>query len=965
MKKIITMILIVVFAEAAFGQTSSSPQASNAEANRRELEKITVTGYIVPRIGDGPQPVETITSEQFKRQGNQTLQDVLQQLPQNVGNFTPFVNPGRNPSPGASSVNLRGLGDNATLVLIDSMRQVAFPFPQNRTESFTDLNSIPLAAVDRIEILNDGGSARYGSDAIAGVVNVILKDEYDGADLNFHYGVSQRGDYEIVRTSALGGISQELSQQSKFSVLAVFDYYEQGPIMQADRSYAHDFFPNRRGSYFITAPMTGGAGSFADPFGNIFQLRAGSTAQFPTPSDFYDPTNPANPIYTDLDLRNNQLVPREQRYGGYLKVNYQATNWLKFYEEFSDQQLKETVTLQAPPQLSPPDNVVIPATNIYNPFGEDLVPLGQVLKDFGSERLVTTVNTIRSLTGIQLFNLPQNWIVDASFLYAESDGTIDLGNAISRGKLSMALAGQLPGFVGQFYNPFIDETVARNPSALVDAIRATGTQDNRTKLMIWTLRSGGELVTLPSGPITVGFGLEYRSDNFNQAPTGSYKSGDLVAYGSGLALSANRYIRSAYGEFTIPILGDKWSWPGARALEIAFSERYDDYSDFGDAAKPKIAVRYKPFDDLTFRATYAEGFRAPSLTETFGGNLISFQQGLIDPQNPFLGPQAEEIRSQGNRALKPETSYGYFVGGVWAPGSSDPVHSWWGWANGFSVNFDWFQIVKRNEIKQLDAQTILNSESLFPGLVVRQPATGQIVYINDPFVNLGATLVDGFDLGVRYSSKEYSWGKVNLEFDGTYVYNYSVQLIHSSHTSLPGFGSISVRPSQVLAKEDSYTLPDLRATATLFYSKTLFGIDTFRTGITLNYVGSEHDALDNFKGTAPANPVQPNGLVHRVGSFTTLDWQIAYQFGKPSENPPQTTGYAKDGKRLVREPTAPVRGEGSSQGIRYWLSNTTFTFGINNIGDNRPPYSNVAFGYDAHSVNPIGRYFYIELDKKF
>lgn len=115
------------------------------------------------------------------------------------------------------------------------------------------------------------------------------------------------------------------------------------------------------------------------------------------------------------------------------------------------------MTLQAPPQLSPPDNVVIPATNIYNPFGEDLVPLGQVLKDFGSERLVTTVNTIRSLTGIQLFNLPQNWIVDASFLYAESDGTIDLGNAISRGKLSMALAGQLPGFVGQFYNPFIDE----------------------------------------------------------------------------------------------------------------------------------------------------------------------------------------------------------------------------------------------------------------------------------------------------------------------------------------------------------------------------------------------------------------------------------------------------------------------------------------------------------------------------
>ena len=199
---------------------SVSPVEVAAAANEvtpatRRLEQVVVTGYVVPRVGIGPAPVVTLDQDYIQKQGDQTVADVVLRLPQNVGSFTPLSFPGASFSPGASAANLRGLGINSTLVLIDGLRQVPFPFPQNGTQSFVDLNSIPLAAADRIEVLKDGASARYGSDAIAGVVNIILKDEYDGADINSYFGTSQRGDAAIYHTSLVGGISKKLSETAQ------------------------------------------------------------------------------------------------------------------------------------------------------------------------------------------------------------------------------------------------------------------------------------------------------------------------------------------------------------------------------------------------------------------------------------------------------------------------------------------------------------------------------------------------------------------------------------------------------------------------------------------------------------------------------------------------------------------------------------------------------------------------------
>src|SRR6202011_5194238 len=174
--------------------------------------------YVVPRIGEGPEPVTTLDQDFVTKQGDQTVADVLLRLPQNFAGFTPALNAGQSTAEGGSAVNLYGLGANATLVLIDGRRQASYPYAQFGTESFVDLNSIPEAAVDRIEILKDGASAIYGSDAVAGVVNVILKKDYTGGDINAYYGISGRGDDEVYHVQLTGGVSHSFNENSKLSL---------------------------------------------------------------------------------------------------------------------------------------------------------------------------------------------------------------------------------------------------------------------------------------------------------------------------------------------------------------------------------------------------------------------------------------------------------------------------------------------------------------------------------------------------------------------------------------------------------------------------------------------------------------------------------------------------------------------------------------------------------------------------
>ena len=664
---------------------------------------------------------------------------------------------------------------------------------------------------------------------------------------------------------------------------------------------------------------------------------------------------------------DEQLAGRETRYGGIINASYSPTDWLKFYDRFIIQRNEEN-TLTPNQGFSAFDGIIVPANNPYNPFGEDLTPLGQLEREFGpwSEDIIT--RTLRNIIGATV-QLPHDWFIDGSFLYGESDSTWYIYNSINKSRLQQALNGTLPGFTGIFFNPFTDQNLNVHPNSIFyPALRTEQIEDNRTDLVQWTLKTGGTLINLPSGPFTVAGGLEYRSESLIQSNDKNSEF-DNITSGNflGPLLSARRYIKSAYGELDIPLLGEKWSWPGLRNFDIVYSERCDNYSDFGLAAKPKIAIRYKPLEDLTFRGSYAEGFIAPTLGELFVAPT-QFQGSVFDPvTNSTAFPV---VTSGGNPNLKPQTSYGYYLEALWTPGSGD-ANSWWHWAKGFSAYIDWYQINIRNQIGIVPAQTVVNAPSAFPGDSVIRNSAGFIQDVISNYQNVGDTLTDGIDFGASYITKEYNWGKIDFELNATYIYKYSRNRIVSNPDG-------TTTSFQVLQSDDSLGIsgPDFKMVASLFYSKHVFGNDTFRTGFTLNYIDSEADSLTNFHGTLPAADANltPPGYIHLVGSWTTVDWQISYAFGAPTEVSPESPrpGYDKDGTRLIGEKAISPKAEAApSWSWRSLLVNTIFTFGINNIADTRPPLvsqginANFYQGFDTSAATPIQRYFYFQIEKKF
>ena len=936
----------------AASPTPESPAAGTGVENQGQLQTVTVTGYIVPRVGEGTQPVATIDRTFIENQGDQTVSDVIQRLPQNIGAFSQTTLAGSSFSPGSAAANLYGVGFDSTLVLIDGFRQTNSPFPQSGFEPFVDLNTIPLAAVDHIEILKDGGSSIYGSDAIAGVINVIMKDDYNGADIKYHFGISQRGDYEENQVQLTAGISQKLwNDDSKLSILTSFDFDETSPILAIDRGYSNNV------NYARLSPNYVDYDSFRSPAGNFIGLNTnnlysvipGTAGPTITPSDFVT-NGPGNTYNT---VPGDEIIPREQRIGTYEKITFQPFKYLQIYDDFMYQREEEDSQFTASP-ITNTDNIVVPTTNPYNPFGEPLLWYGRLL-NLGYRRADVIIDNYRNVSGIRLLNLPNNWIVDASFLYAETDATQDQYNYTLDSRLTEALSGTLPGFAGVYLNPFIDTNLNPN-SQFTNALRYNPVESVRTDLVQWRVTAGGDLVYLPSGSLTVAGGLEYRSDSYIDINDPQYIIGNITGNGLKQNASGHDWVRSAYGQLIIPIFGGQWSWPGMRLLEVDLSERYDDYSSFGDAAKPKISIRYKPFDDLTFRVSYSESFRAPSVEELFTGPLEGFNF-ITDPKNA----QTYEVGliAIGNPHLEPETGYTYYAGVVWNPGSADPEHSWWGWANGFTAYVDWIQITKHSVIAQIPAQEVIDNPSLFPGFVTRGP-DGLITTVDDPLENLGSLIVDTIDFGASYVTKEYSWGKLAAEFDASWFYYSSEQLLPNS---------------PVLNITDSFTTPDFKLVASLFYSKTLFSVDTFKTGLTMNFIDSEHDGDgSDFQTQGLTIPQLTAELgftqTHVVGNWLTFDWQISYELGRPEIVTPEMPkpGYDKEGKRIVGEKAVAPAPQTASGGFRTWLGGTKLTFGINNIFDTRPPFADVVnpgFGYDASVTNAYGRYFYVEIEKKF
>jgi iron complex outermembrane recepter protein len=982
----------------------ANPAAAGAQpSGGGELQQVVVTGYLIPRIGQGPQPVTSYDQQYIKNTGYQNITDVLQTLPSATGNFNPAVTSGFSFSPASASIALKGLPPNDTLVLVDGLRMPSYPFPQQSTAgafNFVDINSIPLAGIDRIEILNDGGSATYGTDAVAGVVNLILKDQYQGADINNYYGISQRGDFEVYHGQFVAGVQQYLGPHGsggeptdgktpapapavgeaftpKISVVAAFDFYDQSPVLAKDRALTDENFSRLSFRYPDHGDFPSTTGLFVDNVtGAAFQTKQGFNGVNPTLADFTAPYNTFTSAQDGL-----QIYPRETRIGGVVKLTADVTSWLKLYDSFLISR-NEEVSSYGPSQgiYPPPFNpgIIVPANNPFNPTGHPLSVIDLALNEFGLLNTDTTITTFRNVVGATI-QLPHSFYIDSNYLYGESDATETMKNMFTFNGMQEALNGTLPGNVGNFFNPFADEFFA-GPNSVFDRNKnLVGSiwEDIRSSIsQFHSVLGTTDLFDLPSGSIAVAGGFEYRSEDYIQNDDPNSKDGNLTAiqFPIGRLINARRYIWSIFGEVDVPLLGNQWSWPGLRSLQLTISERQDYYSDFGSAAKPKFALLYKPFNDFTVQASYDESFVAPSLPQLFTVSGLPAEALVLDPKFPAQGQETVLATTFGNPRLKAETGYMYYIRGIWTPGSSDPEHSWWGWLNGFSAYVDWFQLDQHQVFGTLTPQEVVNLGSAAPpgNFVVRNPATGQISEVVNTYVNLGDQRADGLEWGFTYNTKEYSWGKLELSYDATWIYSFKQQTVQGLNPN----GTLFFR---VFDNTDIAQVgPELKMQASAFYSKTVFGIDTFRTGFWWHFIGSELDFNNSSNGTNPPAPIgsfSPDqgipGNIHTIGTWNTFDWQISYEFGKPSEVTPEAPkpGYNKEGKKIVGEKAIAPAPEGvRAAWWRTLLANTTITFGINNIFDTRPPLSvdNVITNFDpASGASFVQRYYWFSIDKKF
>ena len=966
--QLLLLFALGITARAQTAPPNPAPAAAPGQSpTGGELEQVTVTGYLIPRIGEGPQPVATLNQDFIQKQAYQTINDVLNNYPgglsaQNTQTFT-----GNSNSPGSSAYTLKSLPVGSTLILIDGYRFPSYAISINAgTLPFVDINSIPLAAVDRIEILKDGGSATYGDDAVGGVINIITKDDYNGADIINYFGESQRGDDRIYHLSMTGGVSEK-GNFGKVSIVATFDYFDQSPIDSKDRAFSNNSAFSR-----LSPNYTNQQTVFFPPNGSYIGVTSGRVFVQNPASNNPDLILNGTPSST-TDALDEQLSAREKRYGGTVNIAYNPWDWLKLYDHFIIQRNEET-TVTPNQGFSSGDTVgqggpelVIPARNPFNPTGEDLNPLiGQALPEFGPWETTVIGRTFRNLAGATIFLPWNNWYINTAAIYGESDVSQLVQNGVKTRELQEALNGQLPQLPGVFFNPFTNDI--GHPNAIFyPFLRTSQFQDNRTDLEQFVLQAGGTVWALPSGDLTAAGGIEYRHESYIQSNDVNSRNFNITSADfAGKLFSARRWVQSIYGELSIPIFGDRWSWPGLRDLEVILDERLDNYSQFGSSAKPKVAILYKPIDDIAIRLTYAEGFIVPSLGQLFSGRN-QFQQTVFDP---VKGVNSNILLTQGgNPNLKPENTYGYYAEIVWTPGSKNE-DSWWHWAKGFTAYFDWYQVNIRNLIAVPNSQTVLAAN--LPGSVIRAP-NGTLTQVLANFTNLGNLLEDGIEFGASYVTKEYNWGKLEFDANGSYIYNFSVLQLESENNHFAQFLVTNLTDTSAINPSGLGTGPDLKIVASLFYSKHVFGNDLFRTGFTLNYETSELDALNDGHGTIPAFSagLTPPGFVHLIGDWTTIDWQISYEFGPPVEVTPETPkpGYNKEGKRIVGEKAIAPAPEGHGWSWRRLLDNTTFTFGIKNLGDTRPPLAiagNSGFqGYDTLAANPIQRFFYGSIEKKF
>lgn len=891
--------------------TSTAPPAElpvqsvpvTTERTAATVSEVEVTGSHI-RGAPPASPLVVMSRTDIERTGQSTLAGALQQLPQNFsggaseGNETTAGDRlARNTNYG-TALNLRGLGNNATLVLIDGRRMAG----SGALGDFADISTIPSSAVERVEILLDGASAIYGSDAVGGVVNIILRKRFEGAETRLEGGSATSGAPGEFQASQLLG-----KRWTTGGVMAAFEYQHRDDLPGADRRFA---------SNADLRPLGGSDQRLTSGFpGNI--LTAVNGALVPT---FAIPGG-----QNGVGLLPSQFLPgavnlENQRQG----VDILPRQTLKSVYLSADQEVGDRLQLTANARYSQRRYGidVAPATATFsvtkaNPFfvspvgGASDVVGYSFLNDLPNPNQTGSVESLGFDLGGEL-RLFRDWRAEGYLTYARDTEASDVRNLVNSNALNEA-TGTLPDnpatpfttAASGFFNPF-SGIPGLNPRAVLDYIGSGfGTTAYRDLVTSANLQIDGTVWDLPGGPLKIALGAQQRRETFDRSGinfTGT--PAPVPVAGSDLA----RSVTAGYVELRIPIFGQANAVTGFRQLDLTASGRIERYSDVGDTANPQFGVLWKPVADLQVRGTFGTSFRAPGLREL--GDTEGFGAGLFS-----LGTSKVRVLqlAGGNPDLKPETAIS-FTGGIDYRPEQIP---------GLALSATWFDIDYKNRIDRPVATSIvgpLNDPTLTSFVTFVSPATNAAdlakvsALINSPLFSTGggvfpatayAALVDsryvntsrlhvrGLDLTGAYGF-DVGGDRITVAGNATYTVDYDQQLTPTSPIlNQAGVAGFPVR---------------LRSRITADWTR-----DRLTAGIAFNYIASYRDPLG----------------VH-VGDQPTFDLQA----------------------RL-----APAQ-SGVFEGVAV-------TFNIRNVFDRAPPFYNNTFGvgYDPTNADPVGRFASIQLVK--
>jgi iron complex outermembrane recepter protein len=670
-------LLVAQNAEPAAPVTSpgGSDTAQNAAAT---VEEVVVTGSQIRGARVDALPVSVVSTEQILSAGAVSGEDLYRSLPQagDVGFNTQTLRGG---SAGAargdvSSINLRGLGSGNTLVLLNGRRIVQHPTSQGTQEVTYNANTIPVGALERLEVLRDGAAALYGSDAVAGVVNNVLQSDFEGLKLDAQFGAAESTSLEQLQVNALWGVP---FRGGAGNITTFFGYTQDSALRARGQEYTES--DDRRAllagtgfddhvAFDTRSPQSVWAGLQTLP-GTPIVTRNGVALTSPSGQFHIQPASNAGcraalpggvciddgsvTGAADRNLRYDPpqalddftVTPSIKRFNAFSFINYDINDAVSFFGELGYYRSRtETTTFPLAPLAATP--ITIPAYNYYNPFGPITSPnrlpglnipdegipltlLNYMVADGGSRNVQVDGEQYRVLAGLKGERWGWDWESAALYSGATSE---DVGDGISSTLFQRALARSTP----DAYNPFSGGDVT-NPSLgdptpsqdttsfLIKNVRAT-----KATLALWDFKlSRRGLLQLPAGPLGTALGIEVRretsEDNrdrygdlstpFIDMVTGQYHESDALGASQALDVEGSRTVMSAYAELAVPIISGEMAIPAVRTLDLQVAGRFEDYSDVGSVAKPKFALFWEVLDGVRLRTSWSEGFKAPTLEQ--------------------------------------------------------------------------------------------------------------------------------------------------------------------------------------------------------------------------------------------------------------------------------------------------------------------------------------------------------------